>query len=248
MKKLLVLFLCTASFIVNANNHLPNHRHIAVTGKSVFTTKPDMAEIKFDVQSIAETSLLAKRSVDQKVNKFIDGLSKFKISPKHLSASSIVTEANAVWDDNDNEIIDGYVASRTLTVTLSDIALLNDFLDFALSVELNTIDDITLKSSKNKELKKQAKQQAIEHAKQRAKDMAEAFNATIGNVYSIDETGYSSGYSYRFGGYASGDVERIEVTGSHLSRDQLKLTPGKYLEAEITYSESVRIVFDLVID
>ena len=241
-----ILFLVTSLFSFNlwAGSELPNNRHIAITGSASLTTKPDLAVIELNVESIEETSLAAKQSVDSKVNAFLQGLPVYEIASNEVSASNIVTEPNVEYSENDEPIVKGYIASRTLKVSLNDLEKLNALLNFALSVELNEIEEIKLKSSKANSLKKTAKKLAIEDAKNRAAELAEAFGSRLGKIYSINETRNSSNYSYRYGSNES--VERIEVTGSRIKNTDL--LPGRYLEAEITFDESVRVVFDLEVN
>ena len=244
MKKFVFLVAALTSFSLIAGSALPDNRHISITGSASLTAKPDIAVIELNVESIKETSLAAKQSVDLKVNEFLKRMPKFEISSKNVSASNIVTEPNVEYSENDEPIVKGYVASRTLKVSLSQLAHLNDLLNFALQVGLNEIEDITLKSSLSSSLKKKAKKLAIEDAKNRAAEMAEAFGSRLGKIYSINETRNTSDYSYRYG--SNEGIERIEVTGSKIKNADL--IPGRYLEAEITFDESVKVVFDLEVD
>ncbi|TKB44125.1 SIMPL domain-containing protein [Thalassotalea mangrovi] len=241
MKFIITITILFMSFSSIAGSELPNHRHISITGSASLTTIPDLAVIELNVESVKDTSFDAKRDVDLKVNNFLKGLPDFNISNKDVSASNIVTEPNIDYSDEGEPLVNGYVASRTLKVTLSQLKDLNKLLNFALSAELNEIEDIVLKSTKANSLRKEAKKLAIQDAKDRANELAEAFDSQLGKIYSINEMRNSSNYEYKYG--ANESIEMIEVTGSRVKK--VDLVPGKYLEAEITFEESVRVVFDL---
>ena len=84
--------------------------------------------------------------------------------------------------------------------------------------------------------------EAVDDAVRKAKVSAEFFDAKLGPVYSVNY-GYSSSYqNYGF----HNDAETIIVTGSRI--DKKDLVQWQYLEAQITFTESVNVIFDLIVD
>ncbi|KID56221.1 hypothetical protein JF50_18305 [Pseudoalteromonas luteoviolacea] len=228
--------LCAMS--VYAHSPLPDNRHVSIQGSATVETKPDLADISFEVEVMKNTALSAKQELDKRVNALLDGLSTFDIKDEHVSASSLLTEPNIIYDDEDNPVESGYIATRSITVTLTDINKLNDFLNFALSVKIDTIDDIKFRSSKSSQYQQEATMRAVRNAKKKANMYAKAFGAKLGQIYSIDPNAHGSRYQY--------GIERIEVTGSQI--DSAYLSTGRYLQATITFSASVNAVFDLEIE
>ncbi|MEZ9197492.1 SIMPL domain-containing protein [Shewanella sp. 10N.286.54.B9] len=239
MKICYLLILLILSLPILANTHFPDSRHIAVQGSAEITTKPDIARITFEVSSLKDRAIDAKAIVDKRVNLLLAGLEGFAITEDEVTASSLLTEPYVTYaeDDNDNEVVSGYVATRTVVVSLSQIDKMNEFIDFALSVDVNVVEDVELLSSKAAGLKEKVAQLAVENAISKGTNLAKAFGATLGQIYSINSSANRSYYGY------GGGVERIEVTGSKLHRSDL--TQGRYLQASITFTSSISAVFDL---
>ena len=163
------------------------------------------------------------------------GLGKFNVDEKNVSASSISTAPEYSFGDNEKRVLDGYRASRNLKVTLNNLEHLNAFMDFALSVQLDEITRVELKSSKEAELKNEARALAVADAKERGSLLANAFGATIGKIYSIgSSTDDSIG---RYG--VNNGIERI---GSRMGKPQVT---GQYLQENMVFSASISVVFDL---
>ncbi|WP_394230409.1 SIMPL domain-containing protein [Shewanella colwelliana] len=242
MKYISLIILCLTSLCAMANSGLPNHRHIVVHGAGQIITKPDMAKITFEVSSVQDDALAAKKEVDKRVNALLNGLEKYNVNDDNVSASSLLTEPHVNYTDEGLEVIAGYVATRTLKVTLSELAQMNEFIDFALSVGINEIEDIKLLSIHSSTLKNQATTLAVEDAKTKGAALANAFGANLGKIYSINSSNSSSRYGYS----AYSNVERIEVAGSKIDADDL--APGRYLQATINFSASITVVFDLEVE
>ncbi len=237
MKYLSIFALLLCAFFSNANNSLPNNRHISIVGTAQLKADPDIAVIHLVVESLKENSLDAKKDVDDRVNNFLKGLALFNINENNVSASSISTNPHYSYSNNDNEELDGYMAVRNLKVTLNNIQHLNEFMDFALSVKIDEIEEIKLQSSKAGLLKDKVNQLAIKNAKEQGHSLANAFGANLGKIYSINSS--SNNNRYRYG--SNNDIERITVTGSRLNK------PGQYLQSNIIFSASISVVFDLEI-
>ncbi|CAM2890194.1 SIMPL domain-containing protein [Shewanella amazonensis] len=241
MKYFCLLALVAFSALSHANNSLPNNRHIAVVGNAQISATPDIAVIHLEVESLKGSSAEAKTDVDDRVNKLLAGLGKFKVDEKNVSASSIATAPVYSYGDNNKRVLDGYRASRNLTITLNKLDNLNALMDFALSVKIDEIDRVELKSSKEVELKNEASALAVANATEKGRMLASAFGATLGSVYSI---GSAEDGSYgRYG--ANSGIERIEVTGSRLAKPRVT---GKYLQENMVFSASVGVVFDLEVN
>jgi uncharacterized protein YggE len=74
----------------------------------------------------------------------------------------------------------------------------------------------------------------VAEAKAKAADMAKAFGAGIGPVYSIDSVG-----SRLASGYGATTLDSIVVTGS-------RAAGGRYLQPTVEYAASVSAVFELL--
>lgn len=242
MKLITAIFLTLFPLITFANSSLPANRHIAVQGTAEVLAKPDMAKISFEVISFKDKSLDAKRDVDDRVNLLLKGLSKYGVKETDVSATSLLT-----YNDDDKFNVEsgtminaGFVATRTLKVTLRNIEKLNDFIDFALSVKINELTNIELMSSKAAQLEAEAIQGAIDNAIVKGGKLAKAFGAELGKIYSINSNSNRSSY-----GYGVDDFERIVVSGSKVTRNPFE--QGRYLQETITFESSINVVFDLEI-
>ena len=236
MKHFFMFVLIATSFSTFSNSALPNNRHISVVGSAKLSAKPDIAVIYLDVESTKNKSVDAKKEVDNRVNRFLDGIDQFKISEDNVSASNIATQANYSYSSK-QKILNGYTAKRNLKVTLNELKHLNAFMDFALSVQLNEIRNIELKSSKATELKDQVNALAVENAKEKGQSLANAFGANLGKIYSINSTSNNSRHRY-------GSNRDIETANMRMSKPS---SPGRYLQENIVFSASISVVFDLEI-
>ncbi|MCP4587184.1 SIMPL domain-containing protein [Pseudoalteromonas sp.] len=238
LKSLLLLVLCTSS--VMAATSLPDNRHIVVKGEAVVRTAPDMANITLEFESVKAESLQAKQQVDTQVNKLLAGLSNFSIDEKSISAGRIFVEPNMRYDENDNLVKDGFRATRKLKVSLKQLSLLDGFLNFALKVGVNQIEQIQLLSTKASDYEQVALNKAVVNAKQQGSSLASAFEAKLGRVYSIQSQEVGSHFGYG----SNNNIEQIMVTGSRINA----VPEGKYLQESITFRASVNVVFDLLLE
>ena len=234
------LFTCVVLFIFStlafSNTSLPSNRHISVTGSAQMLAMPDIAVVYLNVESEQKSSLAAKKEVDERVNNLLSGLTDFDVDEKNVSASNISTEVRYAYNRDERDKIEGYVARRTLTVTLKNIAKLNAFMDFALRVKINAIRNIELKSSNEKLLQQEVNALAVEHAKSRGQSLAKAFGVNLGAIYSINAN--STQIQQRYGANNEGYKTSVRMANSSAK-------PGRYLQEGIVFSASISVVFDL---
>lgn len=238
LKLLLPLVLCSSSAM--AATSLPDNRHIVVKGEAVVRTAPDRADITLEFEAVKAESVQAKQQVDAQVNELLAGLNNFSIDEKSISAGRIFVEPNMRYDENDNQVKDGFRASRKVKVSLKKLSLLDGFLNFALKVGVNQIEQIQLLSTKASDYEQAALDKAVANAKQQGSSLASAFEAKLGRVYSIQSQEVGSHFGYG----SNTNIERIMVTGSRINT----VPEGKYLQESITFRASVNVVFDLVVE
>ena len=238
IKSLFLLVLCASSAM--AATSLPDNRHIVVKGEAVLRTAPDRADITLEFEAVKAESVQAKQQVDEQVNKLLAGLNKFSVDEKSISAGRIIVEPNIRYDENDNQVKDGFRATRKVKVSLKKLSLLDGFLNFALKVGVNQIDQIQLLSTKASDYEQAALDKAVANAKQQGSSLASAFEAKLGRVYSIQSQEVGSHFGYG----SNTNIERIMVTGSRINT----VPEGKYLQESITFRASVNVVFDLVVE
>ena len=238
LKLLLPLVLCSSSAM--AASSLPDNHHIVVKGEAVVRTAPDRADITLEFEAVKSESVQAKQQVDAQVNELLAGLNKFSIDEKSISAGRIFVEPNMRYDVNDNQVKDGFRATRKVKVSLKKLSLLDGFLNFALKVGVNQIDQIQLLSTKASDYEQAALDKAVANAKQQGSSLANAFEAKLGRVYSIQSQEVGSHFGYG----SNTNIERIMVTGSRINT----VPEGKYLQESITFRASVNVVFDLVVE
>lgn len=238
LKSLLALVLCSSSAM--AATSLPDNRHIVVKGEAVVRTAPDRADITLEFEAVKAESVQAKQQVDEQVNKLLAGLNNFSIDEKSISAGRIFVEPNMRYDENDNQVKDGFRATRKVKVSLKQLSLLDGFLNFALKVGVNQIEQIQLLSTKASDYEQAALDKAVANAKQQGSSLASAFEAKLGRVYSIQSQEVGSHFGYG----SNTNIERIMVTGSRINT----VPEGKYLQESITFRASVNVVFDLVLE
>ncbi|MEM6510504.1 MAG: SIMPL domain-containing protein [Pseudomonadota bacterium] len=238
LKLLLPLVLCSSSAM--AATSLPDNRHIVVKGEAVVRTAPDRADITLEFEAVKAESVQAKQQVDAQVNELLAGLNNFSIDEKSISAGRIFVEPNMRYDENDNQVKDGFRASRKVKVSLKKLFLLDGFLNFALKVGVNQIEQIQLLSTKASDYEQAALDKAVANAKQQGSSLASAFEAKLGRVYSIQSQEIGSHFGYG----SNTNIERIMVTGSRINT----VPEGKYLQESINFRASVNVVFDLVVE
>ena len=238
LKSLLLLVLCSSSAM--AATSLPDNRHIVVKGEAVVRTAPDSADITLEFEVVKAESVQAKQQVDAQVNELLAGLNNFFIDEKSISAGRIFVEPNMRYDENDNQVKDGFRATRKVKVSLKKLSLLDGFLNFALKVGVNQIEQIQLLSTKASDYEQAALDKAVANAKQQGSSLASAFEAKLGRVYSIQSQEVGSHFGYG----SNNNIEQIMVTGSRINA----VPEGKYLQESITFRASVNVVFDLLLE
>lgn len=234
MRSMLLVVALLFPLTVMAGTALPDGPHVVASGEGKVSTKPDSARISFEFSARDGRALPAKQQVDAAVNRFLDGLKPYAIEDKDIRASELSASEDVDYDEKGKRVSNGFVAERTVTVVLKDLARLNDFLDFGLGAGATSIGSVAFESTRAKALREEARLQAVANARKQATELAAAFEGKVGPVYSINSLGSSTEDRY-----GATTLDRVEITGTRYREG------GRYLQSDVEYTESVRAVFDL---
>jgi len=224
------LSLCPTAF---AGTPLPDGPHIVVSGEGKMSVKPDSARVRVGFEQRAPQPLAAKRTVDQQVERVLDLTGGFGIANEDISASDLQVSEDVDFDDDGRRISRGHVATRSVTLLLKDIDRLGGLLDACLEAGATDLSQIAFESTRAAQLRAEAKRKAVAEAREKGEQMAAAFGASLGAVYSIDSVNSRQAH-----GWGGAQLDRISVTGSRISA-------GRYLQPSVDYAEGVSAVFEL---
>lgn len=215
----------------------PSQRHLITTGTGEAVVAPDRARIAMSAEALHRDSASAREDVDGRINSLIEKLKALGIKEKDIVAASLRINPNYDYKGQER-IFSGYRASRGIDVRLSKLGLLNKVIDAAVTANINNISQISLESSQEDKYRLLARERAIEDSKTKAADLARAYAAQLGPIFKIE--------------YYNSNVVRpnaIEETGM---RTKLAFAadnePGRYLYDEIRFSDSIQVIFDLIVN
>ena len=227
---LAVLLFAAPSF---AGTPLPDAPHVMASGEGRASVAPDLARITLTARYRNPSPGAAKQAVDRSIEAFLELAPGFGLQPAQVRAADLSVAEDIDYDARDRKVSNGFVARREVTVELSALPRLGEFLDAALAAGLNEVNDIAFESSRAESLRAQARDKAVAQAREKAGGLARAFGASLGPVYSINSL--NSAVS---DGYGANTLDRVQVTGSRAPR-------SRYIQPTVEYSERVSAVFEL---
>ncbi|MGI2259885.1 oxidative stress defense protein [Shewanella sp. GXUN23E] len=164
---------------------VPDFPHLETVGVGEIIAVPDMAEIHVQVVVTEPTAAAAKQASDKAVASFIAKLKKAGLSDKDIQSANINLQPQYLYQQGKTPELTGYQASRSVTVVVRELPMLNGLLDSALNEGINRINNIEFKASNMEALKAQARTAAIKDAQAKAKAVAEGFGEELKGVWQI---------------------------------------------------------------
>ena len=180
-----LLFLCTnAPAQAAALSLFPDTGpQVSVNATGAVDAQPDMAVVSLGVYLLDPDLPKAKASSDAIVTSLLKKLHALQIPDQDISSSSLNIDSD--YSEGEKPEFIGYEVSRSITVTRRDLSRLDRLVDQAIQSGTNREFNVTLRSSREKELREQALNLAIEDVKARAARLAAGFGAQLGPVRSI---------------------------------------------------------------
>lgn len=144
-----------------------------------------MAELNVEVAVTEKDAKAAKDNSDAAVAKFIARLAAAGVSKEHIQSANLNLQPQYIYAQDKAPELTGYIASRQITVTVTELSRLNTIVDSAIEEGMNRVNNIALKSSKEAEYVAKARQEAIVDAKQKAESLAKGFGENLGKIWQI---------------------------------------------------------------
>jgi uncharacterized protein YggE len=160
---------------------------IQVEGQGAVTAVPDEATIDVSVQEEGTSVDDLSAKVKTKMANVLDSLKSFNIDDKDLQTTQYSIEPKYQYSNGKSERI-GYTVTNRLKVVLKDISKVGAVLGALSNDDTFQLDGPTFGFSDPVKLQIDALKAAVENAWAKAAVLAEAANAQLGPVYSIEET------------------------------------------------------------
>lgn len=203
--------------------------HIETTGASEIVIDADMAVVNIEVVVEAPTSKAAKAASDKAISQFLSRLKQAGVDKHDIQSANLSLRPQYHYQKNEPAKLNGYQASRRMTITVKQLEQLNDLLDSALEQGINRVNSIELTSSKRADYIEQARQAAINDAKQKAKSLAKGFDKKVEGVWQIRYF----------------DQHPIQPMQYKMAAQADSSVSESYQQAQVTISDRVDVVFKL---
>jgi uncharacterized protein YggE len=157
---------------------------------------PDEVVFTLEVESVDKDMLAAKNKTDDSVKQVLAIARRNNVKPEDVQTSHISVQPKYNTDDLDyeqrrsvkREFI-GHEVSKTVAVRLRDIPRFDELLSDVLKAGVTRVSNVEFRDSQIRTHKDQARKMAIKAAQEKANLFAREIGQTIGQAYSITESG-----------------------------------------------------------
>lgn len=154
---------------------------IHVTGIGEVVVVPDMARITLEVRREGQDAAALKEELDQVVARVLELTDAMDIPRREVTAANVSIYPRYRRHD-DEQVVDGVVASRTMEITLRDLESIGTLINDALNAGVNGIASVNLDAQNRTELERQALDRAIDDATREAEQVAQRFGVRLGTL------------------------------------------------------------------
>jgi uncharacterized protein YggE len=210
-------------------------RTVSVSGSGEVSAQPDMAHVTLGVESRKPTMAAARSEVAATVERVLALTRSLKIDPKLVDSTRLQVSPDYIWNEKERkQVLQGYIVSRQIGVTVKDLEQLGPLLEKAVDAGVNQVGDPQLDSSRRKELEREAMAKAVQDAKLNADTLATAAGARLGPVRSLN--GQSNALP----------MPMYKGRAVAMAADVAAAPPETYQAAEMKFNASVSAEYDLI--
>lgn len=162
---------------------------IRVSGIGEVLVVPDMARLTLEVRREGDDAAALKTELDAVTEQVLDLTDDLDVARRDVTAAAVNIYPRYQRRDDD-DVPAGVIASRTIEVTVRDLATIAELINGALARGVNGIGGVQLDASNRVELERQALDLAIDDAVREARQMAERFQVTLGALVDASSSGH----------------------------------------------------------
>ena len=158
---------------------------LSVDGDAAAT--PDMATVRFGVQTHAATAAAALKANNERMNAVMAALKAAGIAARDIQTSSLDLSPQYTYGNNVPPTLNGYQASDEVTVRVNDLGQTGPVIDQVVKAGVNRIESVTFGLKDDNAALDQARQSAITTLAQRANLYTAATGLHVIRLVSIEE-------------------------------------------------------------
>ena len=156
-------------------------------GSAILPVKPDKAVIQFSVVTTAATAQDAASQNANQVTAVLAALSTVPVPSDKIQTLSYSLNPNYTYPPNGQPILNGYTASNTIQVTVTDLSIIGKVIDTGIQAGANRVQGLQFGLLDDQPSRQQALKMATTQAKAHADAMASGLGLHTGAAISIQE-------------------------------------------------------------
>jgi uncharacterized protein len=180
----ITLALCLLAGLAAAEDKLPP-KTVRVVGTAEVKVVPDRAVIEVGVEKQDPSASTAKHAEDAAARRILATLHANGVDEKDIQTTFLSLQPQTTYVKKVR--VSYFVAQQTLTITVRDLAKLDQLLEVLIKAGGNRIDSIGYETSDLRKYRDQARDMAVKSAQEKAGTLAKALSQDIGKAQSIEE-------------------------------------------------------------
>ena len=166
-------------------------RTLEVSGTGEVQLTPDIASFSIQVSELGKTTRDAQNLANVKMAEILKVLSSHGVEAKDIATAALNLRPSYLWIEN-KQVLEGQVASQTLSVTLRDLSLLGQVIDELGEVSGIYLNSVQLDKADKSEALLEARKKAVAHALSKAEVYAGSSNMSVGKPITLSESSVAS--------------------------------------------------------
>lgn len=180
-----VMFLLAA---LPAAAEEPARRTLTVSASGQVEATPDRVILPVQVESRDRSLAVAKQHNDRMTDRVLKIAAEYKISKEKVKTSGMYINPQYRWENN-KQIMEGYVVSRSMQITLDVIDQVERLIAALTEAGIDQIHGMQFTLSDPDALESDARKLAVRKASAKAAELAAAAGVKLGKVLSIQQGG-----------------------------------------------------------
>ena len=171
-------------------------RTIEVSGSGEVELTADIASFSIQVSELGKTTKEAQVLANEKMGAILKAIRAQMIEDKDIQSTALNLRPSYKWIEN-TQILEGQVASQSLTVIVRDLSSLGVLIDNLGEISGITLNSVILDKEDKSGALVEAREKAIAAALAKAETYARSTNMKVGSPIAISESSVATAYQPR---------------------------------------------------